>query len=176
MCLQSWITDIYWDLNFTNHIHFQSLEVVYRGSETQLRVAENLNWIDQWFVETVANCQQSPICPQTPHSCVQSCYNTHRDHHCYNTILDWNNKGRKYHQRMMSHVPICNSPWPHAICDTLLRKITYVTPLKWNQNDLLRGNVSPLQAINGYCSQQIEEYYVIIAACDFVYYCYGFVS
>ena len=30
-------------LNFTNHIHFQSLEVVYRVSETQLQVTENLN-------------------------------------------------------------------------------------------------------------------------------------
>ena len=34
---------IYWNLNFTNNIHFQSLEVVYRGSETQLQVTENLN-------------------------------------------------------------------------------------------------------------------------------------
>ena len=31
------------DLNFTNHINFQSLEVVGRGSETQLQVIENLN-------------------------------------------------------------------------------------------------------------------------------------
>ena len=30
-----------------NHIDFQSLEVVDRGSETQLQVIENLNWIDQ---------------------------------------------------------------------------------------------------------------------------------
>ena len=28
-------------LNFTNHINFQSLEVVNRGSETQLEVTEN---------------------------------------------------------------------------------------------------------------------------------------
>ena len=26
------------DVNLTNHIHFQSLEVVYRGSETQIQV------------------------------------------------------------------------------------------------------------------------------------------
>ena len=31
---------IYWDLNFTNHIIVLSLEVVYRGSETQLQVTE----------------------------------------------------------------------------------------------------------------------------------------
>ena len=30
-----------WDLNFTNSTNFQSLEVVDRGSGTQLRVAEN---------------------------------------------------------------------------------------------------------------------------------------
>ena len=30
------------DLNFTNPTNFQSLEVVDRGSETQLQVAENL--------------------------------------------------------------------------------------------------------------------------------------
>ena len=32
-----------WYLNFTNNINFQSLEVVFRGSETQLQVTENLN-------------------------------------------------------------------------------------------------------------------------------------
>ena len=31
------------DLNFTNLTNFQSLEVVDRGSETQLQVTENLN-------------------------------------------------------------------------------------------------------------------------------------
>ena len=31
------------DLNFTNNTNFQSLDVVDRGSETQLQVAENLN-------------------------------------------------------------------------------------------------------------------------------------
>ena len=36
-------TDIYWDLNFSNNINFQSLEVVCRGSETQLQVTENVN-------------------------------------------------------------------------------------------------------------------------------------
>ena len=45
MYLQSWTSDICWDLNFTNHINFQPLEVVCRGSETQLQVAENLNGI-----------------------------------------------------------------------------------------------------------------------------------
>ena len=33
---------ICWKVNFTNHIHFQSLEVVCRGSETQLQVTENI--------------------------------------------------------------------------------------------------------------------------------------
>ena len=33
--------DICWDLNFTNQTNFQSLEVVCRGSETQLQMAEN---------------------------------------------------------------------------------------------------------------------------------------
>ena len=37
------LTDIYWDLNFTNNINFLSLEVVYRGSETQLQVTKNFN-------------------------------------------------------------------------------------------------------------------------------------
>ena len=32
-----------WDLNVANHTNFQSLEVVDRGSETQLQVSENLN-------------------------------------------------------------------------------------------------------------------------------------
>ena len=32
-----------WYLNFTNNINFQSLEVVFRGSETQLQVTEHLN-------------------------------------------------------------------------------------------------------------------------------------
>ena len=36
-------TLIYWDFNFTNNIHFQSVEVVCRGSETQLQVIENLS-------------------------------------------------------------------------------------------------------------------------------------
>ena len=31
-------TDICWDLNFTNHQNFPSLEIVYHGSETQLQV------------------------------------------------------------------------------------------------------------------------------------------
>ena len=35
--------DIYWDLNFTITKNFQSLEVVDRGSETQLQMTENLN-------------------------------------------------------------------------------------------------------------------------------------
>ena len=35
-------TLIYWDVNFANKINFQSLEVVYCGSETQLQVNENL--------------------------------------------------------------------------------------------------------------------------------------
>ena len=39
---------VYGDLNVTNNIHFQSLEVVYRGSETQLQVTENFNCIAQW--------------------------------------------------------------------------------------------------------------------------------
>ena len=30
-------------IHFTNHIHFQALEVVYRGSETQLQVTGNLH-------------------------------------------------------------------------------------------------------------------------------------
>ena len=34
---------ICWALHFTNNTHFQSLEVVDRGSETQLKVAENLH-------------------------------------------------------------------------------------------------------------------------------------
>ena len=41
--LKSCNNDIRWDLNFTNHIHFQPLEVVCRGSETQLQVTEQLN-------------------------------------------------------------------------------------------------------------------------------------
>ena len=36
-----------WDLYFTNNINFQSLEVVDRGSETQLQVTENLNVLAQ---------------------------------------------------------------------------------------------------------------------------------
>ena len=35
-----------WD--FTNNRNFQSLEVVCRGSETQIQVTENLNFISQW--------------------------------------------------------------------------------------------------------------------------------
>ena len=38
-------TDICWDLNLTTHINFRSLEVVCRGSETQLQLTENLNLI-----------------------------------------------------------------------------------------------------------------------------------
>ena len=41
--------DICWELNFTNNTNFQSLEVVCRGSETQLQVTENSNWIGQCF-------------------------------------------------------------------------------------------------------------------------------
>ena len=40
-------TCIRWDLNFTNNTNFQSLEVVDRRSETQLQVAENLNFLAQ---------------------------------------------------------------------------------------------------------------------------------
>ena len=47
MCFQFWNTDICWDFNLTNNTNFQSLEVVDRGSETQLQVTENLNWISQ---------------------------------------------------------------------------------------------------------------------------------
>ena len=47
ICLQSRNTDICWDLNFTNNTNFQAFEVVDRGSETQLRVAENLNFLAQ---------------------------------------------------------------------------------------------------------------------------------
>ena len=35
-------------LNFPNNIYFQSLEVVCRGSETELLVPENLNWMSTW--------------------------------------------------------------------------------------------------------------------------------
>ena len=41
------IHDICQDLNFTNNTNFQSHEVVDRGSETQLKVAENLNFLAQ---------------------------------------------------------------------------------------------------------------------------------
>ena len=40
-------TLIWCDLNFTNDTNFQSLEVVDRGSKTQLQVAENLNFLAQ---------------------------------------------------------------------------------------------------------------------------------
>ena len=43
-----WYTDLCWDLNLTNQINFRSLEVVCRGSETQLQVIEKLNWIYQY--------------------------------------------------------------------------------------------------------------------------------
>ena len=46
--LQSLNTNICWYLDFTKQVDFQSLEVVDRGSETQLQVTENLNWIAQW--------------------------------------------------------------------------------------------------------------------------------
>ena len=46
-CFQSQNTGICWDLNFTNNTNFQSLEIVDRGSETQLQVAENLNFLAQ---------------------------------------------------------------------------------------------------------------------------------
>ena len=39
--LETMIGPICWDLNFTNISNFQSLEVVDRGSETQLQVIEN---------------------------------------------------------------------------------------------------------------------------------------
>ena len=42
-CAFNFETEICWDLNFINNTNFQSLEVVDRGSETQLQVAENLN-------------------------------------------------------------------------------------------------------------------------------------
>ena len=38
-----------WDLNLTIKTNFQSLEVVDRGSETQLQVTENLNFLAQVF-------------------------------------------------------------------------------------------------------------------------------
>ena len=41
-CLKSLDTDVFLVLHFTNHINFQSLEVVDRGSETQLEVTEKL--------------------------------------------------------------------------------------------------------------------------------------
>ena len=34
-----------WDLHFTNFTNFQSLEVVDRGSETQLQLTENLKLV-----------------------------------------------------------------------------------------------------------------------------------
>ena len=36
-------TDIYQDLNFTYHLHFQSLQAASRCRDTQLQVTENLN-------------------------------------------------------------------------------------------------------------------------------------
>ena len=36
---------IHFNLDFANYTNFQSLEVVDRGSETQLQVAENLNFL-----------------------------------------------------------------------------------------------------------------------------------
>ena len=38
---------IHFNLDFANEANFQSLEVVDRGSETQLQVAENLNFLAQ---------------------------------------------------------------------------------------------------------------------------------
>ena len=49
ICFHSWNSDVCWGLNFTNNTNFHSLEVVDRGSETQLQVSENLNWIAQWY-------------------------------------------------------------------------------------------------------------------------------
>ena len=43
ICFQSLNTDIWWDFNFTINLIFRSLEVVCRGSETQLQMTENLN-------------------------------------------------------------------------------------------------------------------------------------
>ena len=43
-----WYTDLCWDVNLTNQMNFRSLEVVCRGSETQLQVIEKLNWISQY--------------------------------------------------------------------------------------------------------------------------------
>ena len=45
ICFQFCSTHICCDLNFTNNTNFQSLEVVDRASETQLQVAENLNFL-----------------------------------------------------------------------------------------------------------------------------------
>ena len=42
-CLESRHTDTCWVLNFANRINFRSVEVVDRGSETQLQLTENLN-------------------------------------------------------------------------------------------------------------------------------------
>ena len=47
ICFKSWNTDICLDLNVANNTIFQSLEVVDRGSDPQLQVTENLNWIAQ---------------------------------------------------------------------------------------------------------------------------------
>ena len=41
------LINIYLDKYFTNNINFQSLEVVYRGSEMQLQVTQNVNLIAQ---------------------------------------------------------------------------------------------------------------------------------
>ena len=53
--------DIYF--NFTNHMYFQSLEVVRRGSKAQHQVTENLNWIaqrsrNQWAICAYINPHQ----------------------------------------------------------------------------------------------------------------------
>ena len=47
ICFQSLNADICWDLNFKTNTNFPSLEVVDRGSETQLQVAENLHFLAQ---------------------------------------------------------------------------------------------------------------------------------
>ena len=48
ICLKTSSPVIRFVLNFTKPSISQSLEVVDRGSETQLQVTENLNFITQW--------------------------------------------------------------------------------------------------------------------------------
>ena len=73
ICLKLWNTDTRWDISFAILIDFQSVDVVCRGSETQLQLTENSNWTAQSSLYRGCRVSVRTTGPQLNQWCATMC-------------------------------------------------------------------------------------------------------